>query len=162
MNEKDMYLQALEREVGTTLRVLRAYPRDRENLKPDGDKLRTAKELAWVFVLEGQLTDGALAGAMKWDSGLSMSGSITEIIDRYEKMIKEQMKKISAMPDSDWNGQMETMVGPGKTANVRRADIFWIVLHDMIHHRGQFSIYLRMAGGKVPSIYGPSGDEPWT
>ena len=27
--------------------------------------------------------------------------------------------------------------------------------------RGQFSVYLRMAGGKVPSIYGPSADEPW-
>jgi hypothetical protein len=25
----------------------------------------------------------------------------------------------------------------------------------------QFSIYLRMADGKVPSIYGPSADEPW-
>jgi uncharacterized damage-inducible protein DinB len=35
------------------------------------------------------------------------------------------------------------------------------MLHDQIHHRGQFSVYLRMVGGKVPSIYGPSGDEPW-
>ena len=48
-----------------------------------------------------------------------------------------------------------------ETQTVRRADILWLTLHDMIHHRGQFSIYLRMAGGKVPSIYGPSGDEPW-
>jgi uncharacterized damage-inducible protein DinB len=28
-----------------------------------------------------------------------------------------------------------------------------------IHHRGQLSSYLRPMGGKVPSIYGPSGDE---
>jgi|SRR5882672_5842572 len=32
---------------------------------------------------------------------------------------------------------------------------------DMIHHRGQFTVYSRIAGGKVPSIYGPSADEPW-
>ena len=32
---------------------------------------------------------------------------------------------------------------------------------DDVHHRGQLSVYLRMAGGKVPSIYGPSHDEPW-
>ncbi len=37
----------------------------------------------------------------------------------------------------------------------------WMLLCDQIHHRGQFSIYLRMAGGKVPSIYGPTADEPW-
>ncbi len=30
-----------------------------------------------------------------------------------------------------------------------------------IHHRGQFSVYLRMADAKVPAIYGPSLDEPW-
>ena len=40
-------------------------------------------------------------------------------------------------------------------------DVLWGILMDSIHHRGQFSVYLRMAGGKVPSIYGPSADEPW-
>jgi uncharacterized damage-inducible protein DinB len=45
--------------------------------------------------------------------------------------------------------------------DVRRQDFLWMMLNDMIHHRGQFSVYLRMAGGKVPSIYGPSKDEPW-
>jgi uncharacterized damage-inducible protein DinB len=36
------------------------------------------------------------------------------------------------------------------------------MLMDSIHHRGQMSVYLRCAGGKVPSIYGPSADEPWS
>jgi uncharacterized damage-inducible protein DinB len=29
-----------------------------------------------------------------------------------------------------------------------------------VHHRGQLSAYLRPMGGKVPSIYGGSADEP--
>ena len=29
---------------------------------------------------------------------------------------------------------------------------------DAVHHRGQLTTYLRPMGGKVPSIYGPSGD----
>ena len=33
------------------------------------------------------------------------------------------------------------------------------VMNHMIHHRGQFVVYLRMLGVPVPSIYGPSGDE---
>ena len=32
------------------------------------------------------------------------------------------------------------------------------MLKHSIHHRGQLSAYLRPMGGKVPSIYGPSGD----
>jgi uncharacterized damage-inducible protein DinB len=46
-------------------------------------------------------------------------------------------------------------------ADVRKADMLWMMLSDSIHHRGQFSIYLRLVGAKVPSIYGPSADEPW-
>ena len=34
------------------------------------------------------------------------------------------------------------------------------MLNDHIHHRGQLSVYLRMSGSKVPSIYGPSADDP--
>jgi uncharacterized damage-inducible protein DinB len=34
----------------------------------------------------------------------------------------------------------------------------WFILFDAIHHRGQLSAYIRPMGGKVPAIYGPSGD----
>jgi uncharacterized damage-inducible protein DinB len=33
-------------------------------------------------------------------------------------------------------------------------------LSHLIHHRGQFSVYLRLVGARVPSIYGPTADEP--
>src|SRR5829696_2466211 len=33
-------------------------------------------------------------------------------------------------------------------------------LLDQIHHRGQFSVYLRIVDAKVPSIYGPTADDP--
>jgi uncharacterized damage-inducible protein DinB len=38
--------------------------------------------------------------------------------------------------------------------------ILWLFHFDAIHHRGQFSTFLRPLGVKVPSIYGPSGDQP--
>jgi uncharacterized damage-inducible protein DinB len=30
----------------------------------------------------------------------------------------------------------------------------------LAHHRGQLTTYIRIAGGKVPSIYGPTADDP--
>jgi uncharacterized damage-inducible protein DinB len=39
-------------------------------------------------------------------------------------------------------------------------DALWLELFDHIHHRGQFSVYVRLAGAKLPSIYGPTADEP--
>jgi len=39
--------------------------------------------------------------------------------------------------------------------------VLWSVLMDQVHHRGQLSVYLRLVGAKVPSIYGPTADETW-
>ena len=33
------------------------------------------------------------------------------------------------------------------------------VLNHVIHHRGQLTVYLRLTGGSVPALYGPSADE---
>jgi uncharacterized damage-inducible protein DinB len=39
-------------------------------------------------------------------------------------------------------------------------EMVWGFLFDEVHHRGQLSTFLRPIGGKVPSIYGPSADDP--
>jgi uncharacterized damage-inducible protein DinB len=39
----------------------------------------------------------------------------------------------------------------------------WVMIQDTLnhwaHHRGQMTVYLRLLGAKVPSIYGPSADD---
>jgi uncharacterized damage-inducible protein DinB len=74
---------------------------------------------------------------------------------------KEMVAKVQGMPEADWNAKTTVPVGTQKTREIRRADMLWLMLNDSIHYRGQFSIYLRLVGAKVPSIYGPSADEPW-
>lgn len=32
-------------------------------------------------------------------------------------------------------------------------------VNQMVHHRGQLTVYLRLLGAKVPGIYGPSADD---
>jgi uncharacterized damage-inducible protein DinB len=57
----------------------------------------------------------------------------------------------------DKNGQL---VSGGKVVLEQPIGGFlWLILFDAIHHRGQLTTYIRPMGGKVPSIYGPSGDE---
>jgi uncharacterized damage-inducible protein DinB len=46
--------------------------------------------------------------------------------------------------------------------NISLGDALWFELFDHIHHRGQLSVYVRLAGAKLPSIYGPTADAPIT
>jgi len=68
---------------------------------------------------------------------------------------------VKATPDSRLAETVTFPSGPKQTADYPVIDFLWFMLMDSIHHRGQMSVYIRPAGGKVPSIYGPSADEPW-
>ena len=49
---------------------------------------------------------------------------------------------------------------PADLCSVPRVAAFRsFVLHHIIHHRGQLSVYLRLNDVAVPAIYGPSADE---
>jgi uncharacterized damage-inducible protein DinB len=34
-------------------------------------------------------------------------------------------------------------------------------INHLCHHRGQLTVYLRLLDVPLPSIYGPTADEPW-
>jgi uncharacterized damage-inducible protein DinB len=86
---------------------------------------------------------------------------MSEITRMYETGHRELSKKLQGMPASVTDVTLKFPVGPGKMADMRFGQISWFMLMDAIHHRGQFSVYLRMVGARVPAIYGPSLDEPW-
>ena len=161
MAERTQFLATWEQEFGKTLKVLKAYPADRKDLQPH-PKCPGAAELAWRMVFEEKFFAEAVAsGKMEFGNNPPTPASFAAIIGEYEQHHRGNVAKIQAMTDEEFRGTMKFFTGPNKMEDVRKADILWLMLHDTIHHRGQFSIYLRMADGKVPSIYGPSGDEPW-
>jgi uncharacterized damage-inducible protein DinB len=161
MSEKEMFVSTWEREFPTTLKVLRQLPADKASFKPPGEKTRSAKELAEVFVGELGMVDMVVKGKIDFSGGMPKFATYKDVINKLESTGAAMLQKVKAMSESDWNSKITAPVGPGKMGEVRRADMLWMMIMDSIHHRGQFSIYLRMVGGKVPSIYGPSGDEPW-
>jgi uncharacterized damage-inducible protein DinB len=161
MTEKEQFLSALERESATTLKLLKAFPGAKSDLRPH-ERSKSAKDLAWVFAVEGFMADGAVQGAIDFSQPMpSAPASMGEVIAAVEKAHRSIVEKIKQTPDAELNKTVKFPTGPKQMSDLRRMDVLWTTLMDQVHHRGQFSVYLRMAGGKVPSIYGPSADEPW-
>ena len=161
---KQQFLDAYDREHGITMRLLRAYPKDKAELRPD-PKLRTARELAWVFATECGM--GVRVYNDELAKGLSgrppqAPQSWDEVLSSIEKEHQKFVELVRNASDEDLLKKVHFFSGPKTMGEIPRIDVLWFLLSDQIHHRGQFSIYARIAGGKVPSIYGPSADEPWT
>ncbi len=108
------------------------------------------------------MVNGAVKGEVDFQSAPKPPATFSEILDAYEKTHRELVGKVKNFSEADFNKSIPFPVGPNQMGEMRCGELLWrIVVMDGVHHRGQFSVYLRMAGGKVPSIYGPSADEPW-
>jgi uncharacterized damage-inducible protein DinB len=160
-DQKKMFIDAWEREFQTTLKVLKAFPEERQDMKPH-EKSKSALQLAWVFPSEeNAFIPGVVSGKIDFGKGPAMPKTMKEVISEYEKAHKKMVEFMKKTDASNFEGTMKFYVGPKKEADIPKWGILWMTVMDQIHHRGQFSVYLRMAGGKVPSIYGPTADEPW-
>jgi len=161
---KEHFLDVLSMEMATTARVLRAYPDSKLDLKPHETSM-SAKELAWLLARGHGLMNKALTTGFDWSkppqAPPSAPDTLAEIVAALERDHAWLAETVRGVDESKLEGTIKFLVGPKKLGDMKLMDFFWFVLSDHVHHRGQFSVYLRMAGGKVPSIYGPSRDEPW-
>jgi uncharacterized damage-inducible protein DinB len=162
MSEKQKFQEAWDKESETTLKLLKAYPQDKIDMKPHPTS-RSAKDLAWTFVFEGVAGSQAVQGEMKYPppNMPPMPSTWQGMISEVEKALKVMADKVRKVDDAQLNTTVKFITGPKQMSDLRRLDVLWFLLNDQIHHRGQFSVYLRMSGAKVPSIYGPSKDESW-
>jgi uncharacterized damage-inducible protein DinB len=161
MTEKDQFIDAWTREYATTLKLLRAYPRGKDEFRP-AEKSRNARELAWIFFAEEKVVEALSFGDLPFNQAPPAPASpVSEIVTMFEKSHQEVLDKVRAMPAARLDQTVKFPVGPKQMADLRVGQVFWMMLMDSIHHRGQLSVYLRLVGAKVPSIYGPTADEPW-
>lgn len=161
-SERDMYLAGFEREYQTTLKLLKAYPAEKSELRP-AEKAKTARELAFMLAM-GQGAPGMATtiSELLAPPPFEVPATWGEVLAVFEHAHADSVAKLRAMTEEQFHAPFTMGVGPGgQTATLRRADVLWFFTMDQVHHRGQFSVYSRIAGAKVPSIYGPSADEPW-
>lgn len=157
-SEKDSFIQTLEREFEVTVKVLKAYPDDKLDLKPS-EISKTTKELIWTFVMEQVLTTKVLSPNPDYGTKApEPPAKLQQLITTYENMFQDNLKKLKELPESEFNA-MTKWYKSGKLIDMRRMDVLNIFLMDMVHHRGQLSVYMRMAGGKLPNIYGPTYED---
>lgn len=156
-------LDAFEREYEKTMRVLRAYPKDKWELRPHA-MCKTARELAFAFVMEQVAMQTVMTSGFDFSKPPVFPPapeSVDAILAAFEDGHAKTGTLLRGLRDEDLGKMVQFFTGPGKVGDLPLHDVLWTMTFDQIHHRGQFSIYLRMADGKVPSIYGPSADEPW-
>ena len=151
----------LEMEAATTIRVIAAMPEGQNEYAPDGRSMK-ALELAQH-----------IAGAEIMLIGIAIHGGATGLSPAYPEEVKllatpgavvewystEQPKTLAQLRALTPEALASVVTVWGGAFSLPAVHYAMLALSHGNHHRGQLSAYLRPMGGRVPSIYGPSGDE---
>ena len=159
---KDALLADFDHEMGTTRRLLERVPDDRLSWKPHA-KSMTIGALAmhlcsiprWGVTNMNDPFFDLLSSPPNEGDAVSRAG-VLAAFDATVQRARGAMNKTDAELYSLWSlkrGEQEMFTLP------RIAAFRSFILHHIIHHRGQLSVYLRLNDIPVPSIYGPSADE---
>ena len=166
LSNREFFVRRWEQEFPGFLRVIRALPSDQLAYRPH-PKSRSAGELAALLVsFELGCIDlcsshrSSYNTALRWHPA-DRSATLNEMISAYELHQNTLAEKLHSLDDVTWTHQAWMIRGEQEILlKDTVGGLLWLALFDAVHHRGQLSTYIRPMGGKVPSMYGPSADDP--
>ncbi len=156
-------INEMRHEAQTTRRFLNEIPESRLAWRPH-EKSHTLGTLAMHIATipanvsaMGSMDDAPLPDM---DAAFRRPAGKQEILDAFENSLCEAVRTLEGIDDARMRATFRIVAGGRVLLTLPRLDFYRsILLNHLYHHRGQLGVYLRLVGAKVPSAYGPSGDE---
>jgi uncharacterized damage-inducible protein DinB len=155
----------LEQELATTRRVLERVPEDRLDWQPHAKSMSLGKLAMHVatipFYGERICRSDEFDLASAPQPNIEGVKSRTEVLEAFETRAAALQEALATTDEAALGEPWSLRVGDRVISTLPRvAAMRAIVISHMVHHRAQLSVYLRLLDVPVPSIYGPSADEP--
>lgn len=162
MSIADTLLPEFDEEMKTTRRLLERVPDDRATWKPHEKSFSLGHLAQLISSMPGWITNALTEDKLDLSRGSGYSYEKTQtLLDRFDKNVKEARQAIEAARDADLNKPWSLTMGEKVLMTAPRGVVARQDINHLVHHRGQLSVYLRLLDIPVPSIYGPTADEPW-
>lgn len=155
----------LEQELATTRRVLERVPEDRLGWKPHEKSMTLGQLAAHLATLP--FYGETICRSEEFDLSTAPEPNIdgiksrAELLETFETRVAALNEALVALDDAALGEPWTLRHGERVVFTLPRLAVMRSMLTShMIHHRAQLSVYLRLLDVPVPSIYGPSADEP--
>ena len=159
----DALLPEFDHEMTTTRKVLERVPEDKFDWKPHAKSFSLGALAAHVAALPSwgaealTLTEIDIAGSQP----PAAPPSKVELMATFDANVATTRSALAGKTDGELMATWTLKRGGKAIFSMPKANVLRsFVLSHLIHHRGQLSVYLRLLDVPVPSIYGPSADEP--
>jgi uncharacterized damage-inducible protein DinB len=165
MKLTELLLAELDREVPRSRRVLEQVPDGKYEWKPHdrsmifgylADMVATIPSWIAMIVTKDDLDVAPADGPTMKPEPKTTSAALLAALDQTAGAARKALQGTT-------DEHLQTNWQLKARGQVVQEEVRYIMIRDTIahwaHHRGQMTVYLRLLGAKVPSVYGPSADD---
>ena len=158
----DRLLPEFEQEMTVTRRVIERVPDDTPDWKPHPKSFSLAHLAQLVSWMPGWIAQTLTETSLDLTKGGGYSVEKTDtLLTMFDENVRAARAAIQKSKDEDYDVKWSLTMGDKVLFTQPRGDVVRQHISHLSHHRGQLTVYLRMLDVPVPSIYGPTADEPW-
>jgi len=152
----------LEQEAQTTRKMLQRVPNDKYDWKPHS-KSMTIRQLA-THIAELPTWIPAVMNASELDFATSPYAPVTinntgELLEYFEKSLEEGRASLGQAKPGQLTETWTLRNGDEIYSATPRHEMLRTTFCQVVHHRAQLGVFLRLLDVPIPGSYGPSADE---
>jgi uncharacterized damage-inducible protein DinB len=159
------FAEQLEREAPISKRALEQVPEGKPDWKPHEKSMPfgylsnlVATMPSWItMAVKQDELDLNPPGGQKYTA--PKTDTTAKLLAAHDQAVAEALEALRGTTDSHLATPWKLLVGGRVVVEQPRRVVVADTFTHLAHHRGQLTVYLRLLGAKVPSVYGPSADD---
>jgi uncharacterized damage-inducible protein DinB len=152
----------LDMEAATTRKMLSRIPDDAYDWRPHERSMSIRQLAAHIAEIPGWIPLGLNTSEMdfaKGDYKPTIVNSTQEVLDKFEQSVASAKSSLESAKEEDLLPTWTMRSGDQVHAVLTKYEVIRHAFAQIIHHRAQLGVFLRLLDVPIPGTYGPSADE---
>jgi uncharacterized damage-inducible protein DinB len=156
-------LKEMEKESQTTRKMLQRVPDEQWNWKPHEKSMTVQRLATHIAELPGWVTMVLTTDELDFANNDYQPANLrnnAELMDYFEQVLAAGKAQLAAAKDEDLQPNWTLRNGKDIYNVSPKGEVIRMAYCQIVHHRAQLGVYLRLLNIPIPGSYGPSADEP--
>lgn len=155
-------LSEFDQEMALTRKAIARVPDGKGDWKPHPKSFSLASLAQLVATMPGWITNMVTETELDLAKAPTYTTYTTEtLLTMFDALAAEARGVLAAASDEAFAVDWSLTHGGHVLLTLPRREVVRQTINHLIHHRAQLTVYLRLLDVPVPSMYGPTADEPW-
>lgn len=163
MSQLKIFLKELEQEAQTTRKMLQCVPNDKYDWQPHEKSMSIRKLATHIAELPSWVVMTLTTSELDFASNPykpEVINTTQELLAYFERTLADGRAHLQTAREEQLNDTWTLRNGKDIYSTSTKAEVIRMAYSQIIHHRAQLGVFLRLLNVPIPGSYGPSADNP--